>query len=580
MRRMIFIAVVCLMTVLEAKAQQPWEIELIAAFLGAESEESLSEDEVEKMVGFLRRPVKVNLLSRSALVSSGLFTSYQTASLLDYRMRHGEVLSFSELALVDGFGERYVQSLKPFVSLDLSGGPCSPRKDSVKLRNELSLKGGYRFSFSERDWQYGLKYVLDDTRRLQASAGLARNRSAKSPLPSSYTVSVSWDFIKADARLVVGDFHARFGQGLVAWSGASIGGVVAPSGFMKKASGISAVRSFTGSTANTGIAAEVGIGKYALSAAMALPGVKDWVRKSEKPVVAPLLNVRRWMRFGTVGLTTYADLALGSRYGKGNVAAKSSVDAAICIGGVNLFGEAAYAFADKKCSLVTGTDFSPIESLRLAALTGWRQSRLWQFAMSGEVTPGQSRNHKGLLFTEVLYHLEPKDAVADRWIQVKSQLRWEWDAMEHLVLRIRFSDRFRTWGIPHRAEGRFEAEFPLGEWTLCARVNMLKCRGISLLGCFDASCSSSLFTFHFRMGAFKADHWDDRIYVYEYDAPGNFNVPAYYGRGVWTAGVLSMKLSRAFRLYVRASSIAYPFDLTQKKKPGRTELKFQTVFRF
>ena len=77
-----------------------------------------------------------------------------------------------------------------------------------------------------------------------------------------------------------------------------------------------------------------------------------------------------------------------------------------------------------------------------------------------------------------------------------------------------------------------------------------------------------------------ADHWDDRIYVYEYDAPGNFNVPAYYGRGVWTAGVLFLKLSRAFRLYVRASSIAYPFDLSQKKKPGRTELKLQTVFRF
>ena len=58
---MIFIAVVCLMTVLEAKAQQPWEIELIAAFLGAESEESLSEDEVEKMVGFLRRPGSLTL---------------------------------------------------------------------------------------------------------------------------------------------------------------------------------------------------------------------------------------------------------------------------------------------------------------------------------------------------------------------------------------------------------------------------------------------------------------------------------------------------------------------------------------
>jgi hypothetical protein len=260
--------------------------------------------------------------------------------------------------------------------------------------------------------------------------------------------------------------------------------------------------------------------------------------------------------------------------------AKSSIDAALCVGGVNLFGEAAYGFSDKMAGFVAGTDVSPAECLRLAVLTGWTQSQLWKCAVSGDVSPGYRRIHKGILFTEIIYHLEPKDAVSQRWIQVKSQFRWEWKAMEHMILRFRLSDRFRTWGIPHRAEGRLEADFPLGEWTLGTRVNVLKCRNLSMLGYFDASCNSSLFTFHFRVGAFKVEHWDDRIYVYEYDAPGNFNVPAYYGRGVWTAGVLSMKLSRAFKLYVRASSIAYPFDQTQKKKPGRTELKLQTVFRF
>ena len=569
MRRMIFIVIVSLVAMVETAAQQPEEIERIASLLGAESAEVLSEDEVEKMAGLLKRPLKINMLSRSALVSSGLLTSYQTASLLDYRMRHGEILSFSELALVDGFSAQYVELLKPFVSLDSSGNSGSPRKDSLRVRNELSLKGGCRFSFAEQDWQYGLKYVMDDTRRFQASVGLSRIRSAKTAAPSSYTASVAWDFVRADAKLVVGDFHARFGQGLVAWSGASIGSVVTPSGFMKKASGISVVRSFTGSTANSGIAAEVGIGKYTVSAALALPGVKDGFHTSEKQVVAPIVNVRRWTRFGTIGLTTYADAA-----------AKSSVDAALCLGGVNLFSEVAYGFVDKKCSFVAGTDASPTEYLRLAALTGWKQCQSCQFAISGEVTPGSKRNHECILFTEIIYHLEPKDAVADRWVQIKSQFRWEWDAMEHLILRMRFSDRFRTWGTPHRAEGRFEADLPLGEWTLGARFNVLKCRNVSMLGYFDASCSSSVFTFHFRMGAFMADHWDDRIYVYEYDAPGNFNVPAYYGRGVWTAGVLSLKLSRAFRLYVRASSIAYPFDLSQKKKPGRTELKLQTVFRF
>lgn len=569
MRRMIFITVVYLVTMLGAWAQQPLGIERITAFFGVASDEELSGEEVEKMVALLRRPLKINLQSRSDLVSSGLFTAYQAASLLDYRMRHGEILSFSELSMVDGFGPQYVELIKPFVSLESSGVAGAPADDAVRLHNELSLRGGYRFSFNEHDWQYGLKYTLDDNRRFQASMGLARSRSASTVVPSSYTASLAWKFNKADAKIIVGDFHARFGQGLVAWSGASIGGVVTPSGIMKKASGISTVRSFTGSTANSGIATEVGIGKYAVSAALSLPGLKDGFGKSSTLVMEPILNVRRWMQYGAIGLTACAG---GST--------KSSVDAAFCVGGVNLFGEAAYGFSDRKCSLVAGTDASLTESLRLAVLTGWAQSQSWTSTISGELTPGHRRNHKGILFTEVTYHLEPKDAASERWIQVKSQFRWEWKAMEHMILRFRLSDRFRTWGIPHRAEGRLEADFPLGEWTLGTRVNVLKCRKLSMLGYFDASYNSSLFTFHFRVGAFKVDHWDDRIYVYEYDAPGNFNVPAYYGRGVWTAGVLSMKLSRAFKLYVRASSIAYPFDQTQKKKPGRTELKLQTVFRF
>ena len=40
---------------------------------------------------------------------------------------------------------------------------------------------------------------------------------------------------------------------------------------------------------------------------------------------------------------------------------------------------------------------------------------------------------------------------------------------------------------------------------------------------------------------FAIDSWDDRIYVYERDAPGNFNVPAYYGRGWNLSLVVSWK---------------------------------------
>lgn len=580
MRRVILISVIASVFCCESAAQKVEDISRIAAFLGVASEEELSDEEVERLGEFLRRPLKINLLSRSRMTASGLFTDYQVASLMDYRQRHGEIFSYTELSMVDGFGRQYAELLKPFVSLDASSLPGCPASDSVRVYNELSVRGGYRYSSDEQDWQYGLKYGLDGTHGFKASIGLSRSRTAKTPAPSSYTASASWDFRKADLKLIAGDFNVRFGQGLVAWNGAFISSLATPSGFMKKASGISPVRSFTGSTANSGIAAEVGAGKFSICAALALPGVKEVVRKPEKFGVAPIVNARWWTRVGTIGVTSSAEcIGLGCLETPRSLYIKSSVDAALCIRGVNLFGEAVYGWTERTCGFVAGADKAFEDFLRIAALTGWSQGKQWQWAVSGELKGGRKRNHKGLLSVEVVHHLIPKTADAGSSVQVKSHLRWEWQIIDRLVLRLRLSDRFRTWGQPHRTELRTEAELPLGIWSFDTRFHMLRCRNLALLGYADVSCRMSRLAAHLRGGLFRADHWDDRIYVYEYDAPGSFNVPAYYGRGVWAAGTLSWKISRMVKIYARASYISYPFE-QQKKKPGRAELKLQSVFRF
>jgi hypothetical protein len=83
-----------------------------------------------------------------------------------------------------------------------------------------------------------------------------------------------------------------------------------------------------------------------------------------------------------------------------------------------------------------------------------------------------------------------------------------------------------------------------------------------------------------RQGFFKIDEWDDRIYAYERSAPGSFKVPAYYGRGLWTALTVSAKLSRFCKMYLRSSCTAYPFMPMEKRKPGKAELELYSVFSF
>lgn len=570
---------VLLLLVLEIKAQHDVEVNAVAAFSGVSSEEEISVDEVERFADLARRPLRINTLSRSRLASSGLFTGYQVASLLDYRQRFGNIMSFTELATVDGFSHQYVELIRPFITLD-SVGKVMTSGSSKLIFNDLSLRGGYRYGDQEHGLQYGLKYSVDACDALIASLGFSKSLTAKNPWPSASSYSASYDFRKADMKLVFGDFNARFGQGLVAWNGAFISSLTNPSGFMKKASGVSAVRSLTGSTANSGVAAEYTVGKFTMSAACAFPWMKDMIAgdRIRQYGLQSLINLKWWSKIGTIGATTALDYSDIVR--QGMAAVRSSVDAAICVRGINVFSEVAYDWSVGNAGFIAGMDMSPTESLRVAGLAGCNYGETWQFAISSEILAGNGRRHSVVLSSDILYYPVPKAEGQQNSVQVKSQLRWEWKAAEHLLLRLRLSDRFRTWGLQHRAELRTEADVPLGILTFGTRLIVLKSRNHSFLGLLDAALTSAKLTARLRTGVFLVDHWDDRIYVYEYDAPGSFNVPAYYGRGVWTSSMVSWKINRSIKMYLRASYMSYCFMPEEKKKPGRAELKLQSVFKF
>ena len=568
MRRMVFILILGMSFMHESIAQDWREIDKIMELSGAESEADLHSEEVEHFSEMLKHPLRINRMSRSSLLDCGLFSPYQVASFLEYRQRFGAVASLSELASVDGFSKRYVDILGPFISMDNDIGQGKSCLGS-RVGHDISLRGGYRFSNEKHEWQYGFKYGLDVSDLLSASIGMSVAR---------YSFSLAYDFRKSDAKIILGDFNARFGQGLTSWNGVFLSSLTSPSGFMKKASGVTQVRSFTGSSANTGVASEWGFGNFVLSTAVGLPKIKDAKTITKDQTIRPVVNFRWLNRLGSVGVTAVSESDLSGQ----SVAfcLKSSVDASLCIRGVNLFSEAAYDWSVRVASVVAGTDFSPGEYFRVAALSGWVQGQQCQFAVSGELTESTQKKHRLLFSTEGLYYYVPKDKSDEYSLQVKSQIRWDWQVVDRLFLKIRLTDRFRTWGFPHRAEVRAELGVLFGSWVVDMCAILLKYREISSLVYLDNSYKTNLLTLHLRLGLFDVGHWDDRIYVYEYDIPGSFNVPAYYGRGVWASSMLSWKISRSIRLYARASFITYPFMPDEKKKPGRAELKIQSVFRF
>ena len=112
------------------------------------------------------------------------------------------------------------------------------------------------------------------------------------------------------------------------------------------------------------------------------------------------------------------------------------------------------------------------------------------------------------------------------------------------------------------------------------RMNALRCVNTSFIAYLEEGCKTSDMSIYLRQGVFFVDDWEDRIYVYERDAPGSFNVPAMYGRGWFASAVASKHVTSSVRIFARASYVGYHFMEHEKRKPGKAEIKFQVAFRF
>lgn len=110
---------------------------------GASCIEELTEDAVSMFAHYAEHPIDLNAASERRLVSSGLMSSYQAASLCEYRKRSGDVLSWQELAFVDGFSSRYAHALESFAVLRQRGAPRAVETDGI--RGDITLSEAPRF---------------------------------------------------------------------------------------------------------------------------------------------------------------------------------------------------------------------------------------------------------------------------------------------------------------------------------------------------------------------------------------------------------------------------------------------------
>lgn len=524
--RTLGIALLMLLAALPALAQDDVTLRAALYLTGAAGEDELDGRLLEELEGWRSRPLPINRASPARLRESGLLSPYQIAALAEYRRRSGDILSLAELALVDGFGEEAVSVLGPFLSLDSERAPGAPPDTTLRVRQSFLLRA------TPKD--VGGKYRLT-AGRLEGAAAYKEKDG---------TFYALWRTRRG--KVLAGDYNVRYGQGLAFWSAFQLAGLSTPEAFSKRGNGITPSWSFSGAGTRRGLAWDAVFGPVQV----ALFGAFD----------GSVGGGARWLgRRGEAGLTLARDrLSLDAKYGWK---------------GVTLFGEAAWKNGSPAG---VGGFLAPLgEHFRGAflvravpsAFTGKKYGE-YGLALGGGYRSDDRNRTASLTVDTALLPVPRQDPGR---LQVKATGLFTWKMMDTWSWEPRINVRWRNYDAP-RTDARSDLSWNRGEWTVKNRVNLLFSEGCGFLTYLEGGWKPSGGTVWLRAVAFATPSWQTRIYCYEHDAPGNFTVPALYGKGVLLSAYGGVKRrwgQWSLKAYLRAS---YQW---QKEKPGKAGLKLQ-----
>lgn len=208
-----------------------------------------------------KNPISINGENSHKLVELLLINEIQYNNIQTYLSNYGQIRSKAELLAIDGFSKAEVEKMLPFINFSsqkkkstykfkeifkygkhqligrysqiiekseaysLPNDSALQHKGSVYLGKPQKYYSRYSFDF---DKKVGLGFTLEkDAGELLISSKL--NDSIKSLIgdkvklfdfSSAYLYVADIGFIK---KIIVGDYHLEFGQGLTLWSGLSFG---------------------------------------------------------------------------------------------------------------------------------------------------------------------------------------------------------------------------------------------------------------------------------------------------------------------------------------------------------------------
>ena len=282
----LFAAVFCLCLNAQEQVDDPIKIiinlvEDAAATNDDEDFEIDLEQLYEQFANLLDNPINLNAATRADLEQLYILSDFQISSILEYIKTNGKMLSIYELGYVYGFDDALAQSLYPFVSVDYDF-EYTAKSDTAKFKDMISKGKHQIIARAKQIVEKQAGYKNDATTKFKGSplALYARyNYNYSDRLKWNITTEKDagetyFDFVsghiqynskKTLKRLIIGDFQAQFGQGLVLWNGFAMSKSVTGTTVRKRARGVYGYSSTDENKYFRGVAANIAFKDFAAS---------------------------------------------------------------------------------------------------------------------------------------------------------------------------------------------------------------------------------------------------------------------------------------------------------------------------
>lgn len=269
--------ILLILLVVTARAQTPavqQTLEDLMESLGSEPDENSDFQEImDDLAYFGQHPLLINSATKEELQRLHFLSDPLIDDLIEFRKKTGQIYSLYEMAAITGFNPELLNKMEPFISFNIRGDERKSRKSG----NDVFLRSTRAFSAAQggvknQNYEGAMeRYYL---RFKHKSSNLEYGFVAeKDPGEAFFAGSNKYGFDYAGAfgnfklgstgqRVFVGDYHVRFGQGLVAWQGFSMGKSSETTQTLRSGQGIRSSSSTDENQFFRGIASQLKLGKF------------------------------------------------------------------------------------------------------------------------------------------------------------------------------------------------------------------------------------------------------------------------------------------------------------------------------